>query len=258
MKKEILRRFYSQNGEDFILDKLLGNKENGFFVEIGCIDGKRFSNTLFFEEKGWTGLCIEAHAGYIDMLKRNRPNSIICHCAVGEKDEPRVSFYANSRGSLSTLDKSKEKEFAERFGHFFTGFEEQVVRKRTLNSIFEELNIKDIDILSLDVEGLEANVLQGVNLDIFRPLVIVVEADDKPQERELDNILLTHHYFKSIKMVNNIFYLRDQHLKERIMDREFEIMLTHTQHPLDTNGDVHQWVKFNTKKSVIKTENRMR
>ena len=76
--------YYSQHGEDFLLDRLLSDKKRGFFVEVGCIDGRRFSNTLIFEERGWRGLCVEAHTGYIELLRQNRPNSIVCHCAAGE------------------------------------------------------------------------------------------------------------------------------------------------------------------------------
>jgi hypothetical protein len=90
--------------------------------------------------------------------------------------------------------------------------------------------------------------MKGLNLDIFRPTVIVVEVSDKTQERELDNILLNHRYYKSIKLVENIFYLSDQVLEEGILNREFEIVLTHTQHPLDTDGDLRKVVKINTKK----------
>ena len=117
--------FYSQNGEDVILNELFKEQKNGFFVEVGCIDGKLFSNTLTFEEGGWKGICIEAHSGYIELLRKNHPKSIICHCAAAETDEDNVIFYANSRGSLSTLDKSKESEFRKRYNKFFTGFEEQ-------------------------------------------------------------------------------------------------------------------------------------
>jgi len=53
--------YYSQHGEDFILDLIFDHKKSGFFVEVGCIDGLRFSNTLFFEKLGWKGICIEAH-----------------------------------------------------------------------------------------------------------------------------------------------------------------------------------------------------
>ncbi len=64
-------------------------------------------------------MCVEAHAGYIELLKKNRPNSIICHCAAGEKDEANATFYANARGSLSTLDRSREERWKKDFSGYF-------------------------------------------------------------------------------------------------------------------------------------------
>lgn len=112
---------------------------------------------------GWRGLCVEAHAGYINLLKRNRPKSIVCHCEVAEKDEEEATFYANSRGSLSTLDKSQEKRWKEEFSHYFTGFEEQKVSKRRLNSIFRKFGVEHIDFVSLDIEGYEVEALSGID-----------------------------------------------------------------------------------------------
>lgn len=231
--------YYSQNGEDFILDLLFKKKEGGFFVEVGCIDGKRFSNTLCFEEKGWRGLCVEAHAGYIELLKLNRPNSIVCHCAVGEKDEEQVAFYANSRGSLSTLDRSLENYFKSAFEGYFTGFEKQIVQKRTLDSLFIEHSIENIDILSLDVEGYEVNVLKGLNLRKYRPQVLVIESDNAKHEKCIDQILLASGYVKSVRVASNIFYLGDKKKKRLIEDRVFEVELVHTRHPLDRGKNVH-------------------
>ena len=52
----------SQFGQSLFVDKHLGKVENGFFVECGAADGKRFSNTFFFEKvRNWTGLLIEAN-----------------------------------------------------------------------------------------------------------------------------------------------------------------------------------------------------
>jgi len=64
------------------------------------------SVTPTLEQAGWSGICIEAHPDYISLLRRNRPNSVIVHAAVGDEDKETVSFYANSRGSFSTLDPS--------------------------------------------------------------------------------------------------------------------------------------------------------
>jgi FkbM family methyltransferase len=238
-------------GEDVLLDVLFKDKPSGFFVEIGCIDGKRFSNSLTFEERGWNGLCIEAHAGYIDLLKRNRPNSIVVHCAVGEADEDNVPFFANSRGSLSTLDHSLETHFKEQFADFFTGFEEQHVNKRQLDTLFREHKISDIDFISLDIEGYEIEALKGLSLHKYRPRAFVVEADTKDQEARLDHILLSSGYIKSVSIGSNIFYVIDASLHKRIKGKVFHAQLIHTQHPLDDGQDELVSVQIKTKRSLF-------
>ena len=168
-RTKLMPTYYSQHGEDYLLDCIFAGQSNGFFVEVGCIDGRRFSNTLTFEERGWHGMCIEAHAGYIELLRRNRPDSIICHCAAGETDAQDVTFFANSRGSLSTIDPSKEAEFREKYAKDFTGFEPQTVAMRRLDSLFDEYQVPQIDILSLDVEGYEVPALKGLDFRRYSP-----------------------------------------------------------------------------------------
>jgi FkbM family methyltransferase len=239
--------YYSQHGEDFLLDQLFKDKTEGVFVEVGCIDGRRFSNTLTFEDRGWRGLCIEAHSGYIEALKQNRPNSKICHCAAGEEDEDNVSFFANSRGSLSTLDKSKESYFLQKYGKYFTAFEEQHINKRRLDTLFDEHRLTEIDFISLDVEGYEANVLRGLDLKKYRPTVLVVESDDLNHESELDHLIIPNGYVKSLKLEQNIFYLDHPDLERRIKNKQFELEITHTKHPLDSGGDLHLKIHIDTR-----------
>lgn len=230
-------RYYSQHGEDYILSELFQNQPSGYFVEIGCIDGRRFSNTLTFEDRGWHGLCIEAHGDYIAMLKNNRPGSLVCHFAVAMTDQDDVPFYANNRGSLSTLDCSKEYEFKTRFGRFFSGFEVQTVNQRRLDTIFQHYAISEVDILSIDVEGGETEVLTGLDLERYRPRVMVIEADNPGDEQKLDGILLNAGYSKSLKIINNVFYLLDKSMENVLKNRKHLGMLVHTQHPLDNDGD---------------------
>ena len=239
--------YYSQHGEDVLLSEIFKDRKDGFFVEVGCIDGRRFSNTLTFEERGWTGICIEAHTGYIELLKKNRPNSIICHCAAGEEDEDEVVFYANARGSLSTLDQSKESHFREKFGEYFTGFEEYHVKKRRLDSLFREHNVTEIDFISLDVEGYEVEVLKGLSFKRYKPTVFVIESDGPEHENQLDELLIPNGYIKSVRIAQNIFYLLDSEMEKQIRGKQFEVELIHTQHPLDDDGDKHIEVVIDTR-----------
>ena len=106
-----MEKFYSQHGEDFLVDKIFNGKTKGTYVEVGCLDGIEYSNTYYFEKKGWNGVCIEAHNDFIPILKQNRPKSTVVHCAAGEENKDEVTFYANKIGSLSTLDKNEEERW---------------------------------------------------------------------------------------------------------------------------------------------------
>jgi FkbM family methyltransferase len=201
-----MSKYYSQHGEDFLVDQVFKGKTNGFYVEIGCLDGIEFSNTYFFEKKGWDGICVEAHKDFIEMLKVNRKHSQIVHCAVGEKDQDNVIFYANKIGSLSTLDKTEEERWKKNYTEFFTGFEEQQVKMRTLTSIFDELNVKEIDFISLDIEGYEVQALSGMNLKKYRPRIFIIEYKDEKHKSEVEGVLFQYRYSFLAKIGCNLFY----------------------------------------------------
>lgn len=248
-----MTKYYSQRGEDFILNEMFNGKKKGFFVEVGCIDGRRFSNTLVFEQLGWKGICIEAHEDYIELLKQNRSKSIVCHCAVADTDEDTVTFYANKRGSLSTLDRSAEARWQKDYSEYFTGFEEQVVQKRTLNSLFAEHGVKRIDVLSIDIEGYEVQALKGLDLQKYRPVVIVVESDSKEQETELDEILLGNGYKKSIRVSSNIFYLANsRRLEKKVLGKAYFIDIIHTGNPFFPEDDVRHKVKLDLQRRTCR------
>ncbi len=240
-----MNKYYSQHGEDALLDTVFENQKEGFFVEVGCIDGRRFSNTLTFEERGWKGMCVEAHAGYIGLLEKNRPNSIVCHCAAGEACEDAV-FYANARGSLSTLDKTSETRWRRDYAPYFSGFEEQQVKKVRLSTLLDTYHISEIDILSLDVEGYEVEAIKGLDLSRHRPKVMIIESDSPQQEEQLDGLILPHRYLKALKYSGNIFYVRDKGLKKLLVGKRQVVQLTHTQHPLDSGGDSLETVTVDT------------
>jgi FkbM family methyltransferase len=201
-----MEKYYSQHGEDFLINKIFNGKKNGFYVEIGCLDGIEYSNTYFFEKKGWNGICVEAHKDFIEMLRKNRSQAQIVHCAVGEKDQDDVTFYANKLGSLSTLDKNEEERWKQSYSSFFTGFEEQHVKMRTLTTIFDESNVKEIDFISLDIEGYEVQALTGLDLKKYRPRLFIIEYKDEDHKAKLESILFPNEYKFLATLGCNLFY----------------------------------------------------
>ena len=68
--------YYSQLGQDSIVEKLLKGKENGTFVDVGASYFDNMNNTYYFEkDKGWKGLAVEIDSRYNEGWK-NRPNSV--------------------------------------------------------------------------------------------------------------------------------------------------------------------------------------
>ena len=219
--------YYSQHGEDFLLNKIFGNKPNGYFVEVGCLDGIEYSNTYFFEKKGWKGACIEAHNVYINYLRANRPGSVVVHCAVGEADKDSVVFYANKAGSLSTLDKNEEERWKKNYAEDFHGFEEQRVAMRTLTSIFDDLGVKEIDFVSLDIEGYEVKALLGLNFKKYRPGVFVIEYKDETHKQQVEEILFRFGYHFLSQIGCNLFYGLNSSNKSVLEANHGKITLLH-------------------------------
>jgi FkbM family methyltransferase len=244
--------YYSQHGEDFLLSRYFTGHE-GFFVEIGCIDGKRFSNTYHFELKGWKGICVEAHQDYIALLRTNRPKSAIIHCAVGEADEDQAVFFANARGSLSSLDPTKEEKFARDYPGYFTGFKPQSVSKRTLTTLFKEHHVGAIDLLSLDIEGYEVEALKGLDLKRYAPSVLVVESDSPEHRRKLDEKLMPAGYECVLEFGGNLFYSVLPDFKAAVAGKFFpQVEIVHTRHPLDSGTDVATTIAIDTRQSTSK------
>lgn len=198
--------FYSQHGEDYLVNEIYKGKTDGCYVEVGCLDGIEFSNTYFFEKKGWKGVCVEAHNDFISALCKNRPNSKVVHCAVGEANKENVTFYANRVGSLSTLDRSEEERWKKNYAQDFHGFEEQQVSMRTLTSIFDELELGEINLISLDIEGYEVMALKGLDFNKYKPEIFIIEYKDEIHRSQIDEILFKHQYHFLSQIGCNLFY----------------------------------------------------
>jgi FkbM family methyltransferase len=181
---------------------------------------------------------VEAHRDYYDLLRRNRPGSVCVHAAVGDRNADSVPFYANRRGSLSTLDAGMEAEFRQRFGPYFSGFEIQQVPLATLNTILSEANAPTpIDLISIDVEGAEMGVLRGLDLATYRPRVLIIEAAFDGEADEMDAYMETAGYFLVRDLCSNRFYCHDHNDAAVLAEASPDVVLRHHAHPLDSGRE---------------------
>ena len=60
----LIKYCFGQKGEDYLVNLIFENKNNGTYIDVGGHDGVRFSNTFAFSKLGWKGAIVEAHPDY--------------------------------------------------------------------------------------------------------------------------------------------------------------------------------------------------
>jgi FkbM family methyltransferase len=187
----------SLNGLDEKLEKYLDFK-NGVFIEASANDGITQSNTYYLEKgKQWTGLLVEAIPELYLKCRAARQSSKVYNCGLVPPDHPEMTLRMHFANLMSVADGAINSGQIKE--HVQQGLECQglastyqvVVPALTLASLVEECRLDRIDFLSLDVEGGEAGVLDGLNLRVHRPRHILVEAS---QFIEVDDLLTSNRY----------------------------------------------------------------
>lgn len=176
--------YHSQYGEDqYANDHFFHNMTQGLYLELGALDGREFTNTLFFAQRlGWKGLLVEANPTKYAALKVNRPNDVCVHAAACGKTQAVHFLAADLVGGIYEF---MSEEF-KRIWHASVVVDDlPVVSCLPLSSILNKVGLRQIDFLSLDTEGAELQVLSTLDFSLVQILVIVVEADGTNPQKDL-------------------------------------------------------------------------
>ncbi len=210
---QIIYQSYSLDGEDIFIDKILGYKKIGFYVDVGAYDPHRVNNTKRFYDRGWSGINIEPSKENYRKFVLSRQRDINLNLGIGNENS-QMKFYKFIPSTLSTFS-TKEKSKYQKLGHKFLGIEFIDVRK--LSYILNKYCPKrKLDFLSVDTEGFDFQVLKSNDWKKFRPKIICIETADyqgfkqvihsRTKANEIDLFLISKGYKVLLDNQTNSIY----------------------------------------------------
>lgn len=167
---------YSQEGEDLIIERFFENESKGFFVDIGAHHPKRFSNTFLLYKKGWRGINIDPMPGIMRLFNKVRPNDINIEVGIS-KTEDKLTYYIFNENALNTFSENEALIKSEIDPNKYYIKEKKSINTYPLKVILDKYmkTSNQIDMMSIDVEGLDLEVLTSNDWSKYRPKLILVE-----------------------------------------------------------------------------------
>lgn len=174
---------YSFNGVDLIINYIFKNKINGFYLDIGAQHPISNNNTYILHKRGWGGINIDLDKKNIELFKIARPKELNLNYAVSNTEGLTDLYFYHDASPINTLSSEVSK---------FQNANIKKIKKihtKSLNSILQNINTeRHIDYMNIDVEDYEEKVLEGFDINKYKPSVISIEyLDLKMSKLEFKN-----------------------------------------------------------------------
>jgi len=199
--------FSSQEGEDILLKRLMKGDYNnkGFYVDIGAFHPVRFSNTLHYYLRGWSGLNIDPTPAMKDYFDEVRPRDINVQAGISLESKV-MEYHMFKEPAFNTFSK-ENKEYALSRTEYESSLKIQTSR---LDDLFDKYIPDDTCIMfcTIDVEGLELDVLASNNWKKYRPNILLVENIDEVNiVHAVEDFVRKEGYLRVAQTKNTVFYM---------------------------------------------------
>ena len=168
-------RFYAEDGIDrFIREKFFTDfAYQGLLIEVGAGPTEFYSVSKHFRDSGWRCIGFDPNPKFVQKHRDlgheihqlamadfvGKSNFTIVDTKSWQKENEGISYSAlEIRYPCSHLDR-----------------EEISVDVDRLDNVLTKLNINDVDILVVDVEGWELEVMKGLDTNKIKPKLVILE-----------------------------------------------------------------------------------
>lgn len=177
------KRSYSQSGEDIIADVELDKKKKGTYIDVGAFHPKLFSNTYLFYKRGWNGVVIEPRPGAGESFLKVRPRDRFVGMGVAEKKDV-LEYMEFEDSATNTFSKKQAERNTKEAGRKFIRKVNLVVMPLRDILASNQMEGVSIDLMSVDVEGMDLSVLKSNDWKKYRPKLIICEDLDIDLENQ--------------------------------------------------------------------------
>ena len=199
-KHASLKSSYAQIGDDLIAMDLLKDVVRNrpiFYIDVGANHPSRLSNTYRMYREGASGITIDPNDELMRLHQLIRPRDIQLSVGCGKAIE-LCKFYYSTTPVLSSFSASQVDNV------WGVGY----LPVFTLDRICEDLKIDRVDFLSIDVEGLDIQVLEGSTDTLRKTSLVCVEANSTEEERNIIEFMAGQQFELKVKNRWNLFFMR--------------------------------------------------
>lgn len=203
--------YFSQEGEDVLLSRIFNDTAPGIYVDIGAHHPFRFSNTFVFYRRGWRGINVDAMPNSMAAFRKHRPRDTNLEVGIAGV-AGNLSYHVFAEPALNTFDADVAR-----------------ARVKVGNALICAVNVECLPLseivrrhivkmpprnsfLSVDVEGLDLQVLKSNDWSIFKPSVIIAEVGGKNIAEvifdEVTKYLESQGYQLFSKLGHSVFFKR--------------------------------------------------
>lgn len=199
---------YAQNGEDVRVWRALRDVDEPFYVEVGASHPFEDSLTAALSAEGWRGILIEPDPASAEQLRAARPRDVVVAAAAHSRPGVVAWVDQGERGRGTVQAESAPVPEA-------AGLGTVSVPAVRLTDLLCDVRPENIHFLSIDVEGHEQHVLQGLDLQQWRPWVVCVEATEPGSRTTVHEawepgVLKTGYRFVTFDGLNR-WYVAEEH-----------------------------------------------
>ena len=181
-------RSYAQHGDDFAvlnIFKRLGI-EKPSYLDVGAYHPFDLSNTALLYERGSRGINVEPNAVLFEAFRKARPEDTNIRAGVAPVSGELPFYHVKADPGRFTFDKATAMTLGITYAEQITVYAlNEIVGGMWCNGIWP-------DLLSIDIEGLDIDVLRGADFGTHPPRVVIVEADNGSGDTSHELAALMH------------------------------------------------------------------